>query len=269
MSFTTSIGERPSSIGEIVRFRVYIFRVAGIMGNCVMITDSGDSKEKLVLLDCTGEGNSAEPWFRAALAKCGQTSLRTTIPESGVGALEGATCLLISGSPRDAFADDETTLATLAVVESALTREIPVLGICYGHQLLGRIAGARVGRNPGGWEVGECIVEATDEKSLLGLKGKSRVLQSHLDIVFEVPAGCRLLAQNEHSPVQAAEWGPGVFGVQFHPEFTGEILREVWTIRRDVWRGKTSFDLDAKLNTAGDCDDGLAVLRSFLHTVCP
>jgi GMP synthase-like glutamine amidotransferase len=55
-----------------------------------------------------------------------------------------------------------------------------------------------------------------------------------------------------------------VFGVQFHPEFTGPILRQVWASRRDAWRGRTSFDLDAKLDAAEQCEDGLAVLRRFV-----
>lgn len=220
----------------------------------------------LLLLDCT-PARSAGPWFRDAVAKCGRPGLRVAVPEDGPGALEGATGLLISGSPRDAFADDRPAREAITFVEAAIARGLPVLGVCYGHQLLGRMAGARVDRNPRGWEVGECVVEATGEPSPLGLEGGLRVLQSHRDSVFDVPAGCRLLARNDHSPVQAAQWGPRVFGVQFHPEFTGTILRDVWEKRRETWRGKTDFDLDAKLDRAEECEDGLAVLRAFLEIV--
>jgi GMP synthase-like glutamine amidotransferase len=226
-------------------------------------------KPKVVLLDCVGDAveGGAGPWFAAALAKIREVDFGVVRPEEGTGGLDSADAVLISGSPRDAFADDEWTSKTLRVVEHALGRKVPVLGVCFGHQLLGRLAGAKVGRNPQGWEVGECIVRSTGAPSPLNLPTEARVLQSHQDSVAEIPAGARLLAGNEHTAVQAAEWGDRVYGVQFHPEFTGEILRKLWSKRRELWRGKTAFDLDAKLDAAGECEDGLAVFRGFLEIV--
>jgi len=220
-----------------------------------------------LLLDCTGPGRLAEPWFQAALAACGVQEMRTASPGDGTDALDGAAALIISGSPRDAVAKDNWTRAALELTSAAISCGMPVFGVCYGHQLLGRLAGARVARNPLGWEGGECVVQATDEPSPLGFEGGKRVLESHQDSVFDAPAGTRILATNEHSAVQAAEWAPGVYGVQFHPEFTGPILRGLWESRRDEWRGRTSFDLDAKLDAAQKCEDGLAVLRRFLEII--
>jgi GMP synthase (glutamine-hydrolysing) len=226
-------------------------------------------KPKVVLIDCVGDAveGGAGPWFAAALARCGEVDFAAVRPEGDAGMLEAADAVLISGSPRDAFAEDEWTVKTMGVVERVLGRGVPVLGVCFGHQLLARMAGARVDRNPRGWEVGECVVRSTGEQSPLNLPAEARVLQSHQDSVFDVPVGGRLLAANEHTAVQAAQWGERVYGVQFHPEFTGEILRKLWTTRREVWRGKTDFDLDAKLDSARECEDGLAVFRGFLEIV--
>lgn len=215
------------------------------------------------LLDCTPAGSAAS-WFREALAECGGFNFRASAPEEDRAALAGADGLIISGSPRDAFADDAWTRMVMDVATAGLGLGIPVLGVCYGHQLLGRLHGAEVARNPRGWEVGECLVQSTGEASPLGFVGSFRVLESHQDCVMAAPDGCRVLASNDHTRVQAAEWAPHVYGVQFHPEFTGDILRGVWKERRDKWRGRTPFDLDDKLDTAGDCPEGIAVLRRFL-----
>ena len=226
-------------------------------------------KPKVVLIDCVGDAvaGGVGPWFAAALGKCGEVDFAAVRPEGDTGALEAADAVLISGSPRDAFAEDEWTAKTIGVVDQVLARGVPVLGVCFGHQLLGRMAGARVDRNPRGWEVGECVVRSTGQASPLHLPAEARVLQSHQDSVFDVPMGARLLALNEHTAVQAAQWGERVYGVQFHPEFTGDILRKLWSKRREIWRGKTDFDLDAKLDSARECENGLAVFRRFLEIV--
>jgi len=218
----------------------------------------------ILLLDCTPL-RIAGPWFRDALRKCGVFDLLIATPEDDLSIMNGADSLIISGSPLDAFAEDELTHLAMNFSAEGIARGLPVLGVCYGHQLLGRLHGARVSRNPLGWEVGDTLINSTAEISPLGLTHGMLVLESHQDYVTDPPSSCRVLASNDHTPVQAAQWGPLVYGVQFHPEFNGNILRNLWEDRRDQWRGITPFDLDAKLDNAGDCEKGLAVLRQFLE----
>ena len=107
-----------------------------------------------------------EGWFRAALAKCDPRvevkTVRASAPdwEKEVG---WADAVMISGSPRDAFADDEWTHGLMAKVARLLEKKKPVLGVCYGHQILGRVQGGKVERCEGGWELGETKVETTAE----------------------------------------------------------------------------------------------------------
>ena len=67
-------------------------------------------------------------------------------PSHAAAALEvgWADAVMISGSPRDAFADDEWTHGLMAKVARLLEKKKPVLGVCYGHQILGS----------GNWELG-------------------------------------------------------------------------------------------------------------------
>jgi GMP synthase-like glutamine amidotransferase len=222
------------------------------------------SPPKILVLDCTPRRTAAS-WFNLALQKCGAYQLFKATPEDNHPALESAQALLVSGSPRDAFAEDEWTHRALEFCAKGIALGLPVLGICYGHQLLGRLYGAKVGRNPKGWEVGETLIQSTGEISPLDFPGQLPVLESHQDCVLDLPAGSRALATNDHTRLQAVQWGPHVYGVQFHPEFTGDILRDVWKTRRDQWRGRVPFDLDGKLDNAGDGKLGLEILRRFLE----
>ncbi len=104
----------------------------------------------------------------------------------------------------------------------AAGRRLPVLGVCFGHQLLAHALGARVERNPRGPEVGTREVALTDEGRrdplFAGLESPLLVQESHEDHVPAPPPGATVLARNDHAPVQAFAYG-NIRAVQFHPEF--------------------------------------------------
>lgn len=105
----------------------------------------------------------------------------------------------------------------------------PVLGVCFGHQVLGAALGGTVERNPRGPEVGTREVELTaagrDDPLLAGLPARLAVQQFHQDHVPAVPPGAVLLATGAHAPVQAFAHGPRIRAVQFHPEFDAARVR--------------------------------------------
>ena len=233
---------------------------------------------KILVVDCVEkEGlplGGVDGWFRAALKKCDSDVEVKTVKASVTGwdkEVEWADAVMISGSPRDAFADDEWTHGLMAKVARLLEKKKPVLGVCYGHQILGRVKGGKVERCKQGWELGETKVKVTSEGAnsplLQGLSEKMNVMQSHQDCVLNVPGQGVLLASSPHTRVQAARWAEQVYGVQFHPEFTGEVLRGIWKERREKWRDKVKFDLDRTLDQARDCPDGLAIFRNFLKMI--
>jgi GMP synthase (glutamine-hydrolysing) len=108
-------------------------------------------------------------------------------------------------------------------------RGTPVLGVCFGHQLLADALGGVVERNPRGPEIGTREVELTDagraDPLLAGLPSRLPVQQLHEDHVVAPPPGAVLLATSAHAPVQAFAHGRRLRAVQFHPEFTPARVR--------------------------------------------
>jgi GMP synthase (glutamine-hydrolysing) len=142
----------------------------------------------------------------------------------------------------------------------------PVLGICYGHQLLAHGLGGRVARNPRGREIGTIEVTlngAARGDPLFGeLPERIRMQSTHVEAVLELPAGARRLASSEADPNQAFAIGERAWGVQFHPEFDADVVRSYLTARRELLLGE-GFDPEALGQAASDSPHGGALLRRF------
>ena len=115
----------------------------------------------------------------------------------------------------------EGTDTPLGAVSGWIDRvDVPVLGICVGHQFLGRHFGGTVVRAPSP-EFGRVSVEleAPSESLFEGLPNKFHVWENHNDNVAVAPPGWRAFARSETCPVQAMRHpSRPIWGVQFHPE---------------------------------------------------
>ena len=122
--------------------------------------------------------------------------------------------LILSGGPASVY---ETGAPTLD--PRILEAGIPVLGICYGHQLMAHLLGGQV--HPGERrEYGFTEIEVTEPGALLaGVNSPCQTWMSHGDRVEQVPPGFQVLATSDYTPV-AAMGDPArrLYGVQFHPE---------------------------------------------------
>jgi len=121
---------------------------------------------------------------------------------------------ILSGGPASVYQPD-APLAPAYIYESHL----PVLGICYGMQVITKQLGGQV--TPGTkQEYGHAILHLSDVDLPLfaGLDDSSPVWMSHGDKIEEMPPGFRALAYTENSPIAVLGNEEGVFGLQFHPE---------------------------------------------------
>jgi len=110
----------------------------------------------------------------------------------------------------------------------AMSDDHPILGVCFGHQVLAYAAGGHVGGHPVGQELGTVKItlteEGRDDPLFQGLPPVFPVHLNHAQTVLTPPPEARLLAYNDFEATQAFRIRNAV-GVQFHPEYTEEIMR--------------------------------------------
>ena len=140
--------------------------------------------------------------------------------------------IILSGGPASVYADD-----AYRIDEDIPSLGIPVLGICYGHQLLADLTGGEVAHT-GVAEYGKTPLEVSQTGLLFrDLPVSQDVWMSHRDSVARVPDGFVATASTPHSPVAAMEdRGRGLFGVQFHPE-VAHTPRGMEVLKRFLYEG--------------------------------
>jgi GMP synthase-like glutamine amidotransferase len=141
------------------------------------------------------------------------------LPE--LGAHDG---LIITGS-RDSVYDDLPWIERLSeLIRGAHADAVPVVGICFGHQLIAQALGGRVARAEVGWGVGVHDATVTQRRPWMVPAAETfRLLMSHQDQVLELPAGAEVLATSPHAPIAAFQVDTLV-GFQGHPEFVADYL---------------------------------------------
>ncbi|KAI9375797.1 class I glutamine amidotransferase-like protein [Aspergillus egyptiacus] len=146
--------------------------------------------------------------------------------------LESVDAILMTGSKHNSFDDDPWILKLVEYTKKALESErVKIVGICFGHQILARAMGVRVGRNAEGWEIAVCDVELSEKgKELFGVE-VLKIQQMHRDIVFSLPPDTISLGSSPRCEVQGM-YRPGKFiTLQGHPEYRGDIVRESVNLR--------------------------------------
>lgn len=185
--------------------------------------------------------------------------------------LEGLSGVIVTGSAALVTDREAWSEATGRFLLQVLQTPLPLLGVCYGHQLLADALGGEVDFNPRGRQMGTVAVsltEAADADPLFrDLPADCEFQVSHRQSVVALPDGVVHLASSPRDPNHAFRVaGKSVWGVQFHPEFDAETSREYVRQRQDIVRGEGD-DPDEWIAQARESDHGPALLRQFA-TLC-
>lgn len=136
--------------------------------------------------------------------------------------------LIVMGGPMSANNDSAPVLRALRLIEEALSREAPILGVCLGAQLIAKALGARIYRNAAkeiGWAPVYWTEEAAADRLFDGLTEPETVFHWHGEM-FDLPRGATRLAWSDACGRQAFRAGDNIYGLQFHLEVTPEMITD-------------------------------------------
>ena len=162
--------------------------------------------------------------------------------------IQAADAWLITGSRHGAY-DPLPWIAPLEeFIRQAFAASMPMVGICFGHQIMAQALGGKVDKFGGGWITG------TKEYRLDALTGvESAVLNAwHQDQVLELPDSAHVLGSSEHCRYAAAGYGDHAVSLQPHPEFENDyvelLLQERGKVLPEDVREAAKASLGQKLN---------------------
>ena len=179
------------------------------------MNEQSNQPEKLLVLDFGGQYNQLiarrvrEQNVYAEIQSCHKITL-----EEIAGA--GYRGIIFTGGPNSVY-DESSPHYDPAILKLG----IPVLGICYGDQLLAWMVGGQVKRAESSSEYGKTMLHVEDCTLFRGIPHTSSCWMSHTDFIAQPPEGFRVIAKTEKCPCAAmCDEAKKLYGVQFHPEVT-------------------------------------------------
>lgn len=162
---------------------------------------------------------------------------------------------ITTGSRASVYDDNEWIRAAEKFVRKVADSDRPFVGICFGHQLLGRTLGAEVRRAPGGWGVGVMPMRVVRREDWMApALDTVRLQYMHADQVTEPPDGATLLSEAPHCPVAMFRCGPRLLGIEAHPEFPAAYARALIEDRRARIGEHGAEDALARVDEATDSE---------------
>ena len=134
---------------------------------------------------------------------------------------------LITGSKFGAYEGHDWIPPLEDFLRKTYDAGVPIVGVCFGHQILAQALGGKVEKFAGGWQVG-----ATDYVRPDGTK--DRIMAWHQDQITELPEGAEVIGVSGMCANAMLAYGDKALTVQPHPEFTPDFLADLLKARRDV-----------------------------------
>lgn len=206
--------------------------------------------------------------FTALLSKA-DPSLRF----EAVAVLDGETlpdprnceAVLITGSPFGVYDTPPWIDPLRGFIRETFATGTPMIGVCFGHQIIADAMGGDVRKSPKGWGVGRHTYDIAGARDWMSGAGPTLSLSvSHQDQVISPPAGAVTLASSAHTEhAMLAYTDAPVISVQGHPEFSDRFVSALWSARRG--KALTDEQVDAAIESLARPEDSALVADWFVR----
>lgn len=211
-----------------------------------------------------------EEWFVRGLSPRFDITVLNTVAGELPGEPTDWDGVVVTGSPAMVSDREPWSEDAAAWLARVVDKAVPLLGVCYGHQLLAHALGGEVGYHPGGRESGthrvELLNSAADDPLFRGMPDSFNAQLTHKQTVLRLPQGAILLGRNEFEPHQAFRVGECAWGVQFHPEFSDAIMRAYLGVQAPDLELE-GFDPQAMINSVTGAPEASGLLERFCALV--
>lgn len=163
---------------------------------------------------------------------------------------------LITGSKFGTYEGHDWIAPLEDFLRAAFAAGVPIVGVCFGHQILAQALGGKVEKFAGGWAVGPSDYVKADGT-------KETIMAWHQDQVTVRPEGATVIASNEFCENAMLAYGDVALTVQPHPEFTPEFFADLLQARSDVLPSDVAQDAKARMDAALTSKDYADHLEEF------
>lgn len=175
-------------------------------------------------IECEDLGSFAEHFARSGIEYDYVTADNS---ENFPNIIKGYNALILLGGPISAYNSHAFLKKEETLIDDAITKNIPILGICLGSQILAKVLGARVYKGKQK-EIGWYKIKFTNtlaDKVMYDFGSEATVFQWHGD-TFNLPSNCKRLASSQLFTNQAFRFGDNIYALQFHLEVTETMIKE-------------------------------------------